>query len=140
MAAPPLPRAVFDSNVLISAFRFPGSISEKAFTLCLSGAATLITSPTILDEVEEVLRRKFGLDAKSAAAVSTLVRDASEVVEPQVTIDAVKADPDDNAILECAVWGEADYVVTGDKAHLWPLDPFRGIRILGPRAFIAALG
>ena len=140
MAAPPLPRTVFDSNVLISAFRFPGSISEKAFTLCLSGAATLITSPTILEEVEEVLRRKFGLDAKSAAAVSTFVRTASELVEPQVTIDAVKADPDDNAILECAVWGEADYIVTGDKTHLWPLDPFRGIRILGPRAFIASLG
>ena len=140
MAAPLLPRAVFDSNVLISAFWFSGSISEKAFTLCLSGAATLITSPTILEEVEEVLRRKFGLGAKSAAAVSAFVRSASEVVEPQVTIDAVKADPDDNAILECAVWGEAHYVVTGDKAHLWPLDPFRGIRILGPSAFIAALG
>ncbi len=140
MAAPALTRAVFDTNVLISAFRFPGSISEKAFTLCLSGAATLITSPTILDEVEEVLRRKFALDAKSAAAVSAFVRNASEVVEPQVTIVAVRADPDDNAILECAVWGDADYVVTGDKAHLWPLDPFRGIRILGPSAFIAALG
>lgn len=59
MAAPPLLRAVFDSNVLISAFRFPGSISEKAFTLCLSGAVTLVTSPAILEEVEEVLRRKF---------------------------------------------------------------------------------
>lgn len=140
MAAPPLPRAVFDSNVLIAAFRFPGSISEKAFTLCLSGAATLVTSPTILEEVEEVLRRKFKLDAKEARDVATFIRDASECVEPQVSLDAVKADPDDNAILECAVWGEADYVVTGDKAHLWPLDPFRGVRILSPSAFIAALG
>ncbi len=140
MAAPPLLRAVFDSNALISAFRFPGSISEKAFTLCLSGAVTLVASPAILEEVEEVLRRKFKLDAKEAGAVAAFIRDASECVQPQVSIDAVKADPDDNAILECAVWGEADYIVTGDKTHLWPLDPFRGIRILGPRAFIAALG
>lgn len=139
MAAPPLPRAVFDSNVLISAFRFPGSVSEKAFNLCLAGAARLIASPTIVDEVAGVLRRKFGVDAKDAAAIGAFIQEASECVQPQVSIQAVKADPDDNAILECAVWAEAHYVVTGDKAHLWPLDPLRGIRILGPQAFIATL-
>lgn len=140
MAAASLPRAVFDSNVLISAFRFPGSVSEKALTLCLAGAARLVTSPAIVDEVEEVLRRKFGLDAKDAAAIGAFIREASECVEPQVSIQAVEADPDDDAILECALWAEADYVVTGDNAHLWTLDPFRGVRILGPRAFVEAFG
>ena len=139
MGLPPFPRAVFDSHVLISAFRFPGSISEKAFTRCLAGAAHLITSAHIVAEVESVLRRKFQMEARQAASIGAFIEQAAECVEPRMSIRAVKADPDDDAILECAVWAEANYIVTGDKAHLWPLDPFRGVRILGPRAFVDAL-
>lgn len=131
------PRVVFDTNVLISAFRFPGSVSEKAFTLCLSGVAVLVTSGPILDEFEGVLERKFKLPPREVQAIRAFVEQVAEYVEPTIVLDVVEADPDDNAILECAVWGRADYLVTGDKAHLWPLDPFRGIRILGPRQFVS---
>ena len=129
-------RVVLDTNVLISAFLFPGRVSDKAFKLCLSGFAELVTSPAILEELRGVLRRKFRFTAADADAVVAIVRGAAEVVEPAIVIDAVKADPADNAILECAVWGHADILVTGDRAHLLPLDPFRGIRIVTPRAFV----
>jgi len=57
-------------------------------------------------------------------------------VEPAIVIDAVVKNPADNLILECAIWGDANFLVTGDKAHLLPLDPFRGIRIVRPRQFL----
>ena len=133
------PRAVFDRNVLISALLFPGSVSEKAFALTLSGAAVSVTSPAILAELDGVLRRKFRLAAADARTIASFVREVSECVEPAIVIDVVKKNPADNVILECAVWGRAEYLVTGDKAHLLPLDPFRGVRIVSPRDFVAAL-
>jgi uncharacterized protein len=45
--------------------------------------------------------------------------------------------PDDDKFVETAVAGEADCIVTGD-GDLLALDPFRGLRILTPRAFVAA--
>jgi uncharacterized protein len=130
------PRAVFDTNVLISALLFRGSVSEKAFALSLSGAAGSVTSPAILAELEDVLKRKFRLSKGAAQEIAEFVRDVSECVEPAIVIDAVVKDPADNLILECALWGDANFLVTGDKAHLLPLDPFRGIRIVSPRQFL----
>lgn len=131
------PRAVFDTNVLISALLFPGSVSERAFAFSLSGAAVAVTSTAILAELEGVLKRKFRRAAAEAREIATFVREVSECVEPAIVIDAVAKDPADNVILECAVWGRADFLVTGDKAHLLPLDPYRGIRIVSPREFLA---
>ena len=130
------PRAVFDTNVLISALLFRGSVSEKAFALSLSGAAASVTSPAILAELEDVLKRKFRLSKGAAREIAKFVRDVSECVEPAIVIDVVVKDPADNLILECALWGDASFLVTGDKAHLLPLDPFRGIRIVSPRQFL----
>jgi predicted nucleic acid-binding protein len=48
-------------------------------------------------------------------------------------------DEDDNRVLEAAVEGKADYIVTTDEALL-VLDPFEGIRIVRPRVFLTALG
>lgn len=130
------PRAVFDTNVLISALLFRGSVSEKAFAFSLSGAATSVTSPAILAELEDVLKRKFRLTKGAAQEIAKFVREVSECVEPAIVIDAVVKDPADNLILECALWGQANFLVTGDRAHLLPLDPFRGIRIVSPRRFL----
>ena len=54
-----------------------------------------------------------------------------------ITIEACR-DPDDNRILECAVAGQADTIVTGDK-DLIVLHPFRGIQILTVRQFLDTL-
>ena len=46
-------------------------------------------------------------------------------------------DPDDDGILEVAVNGDAEYLVTGDE-DLLRMDPFRGVRIVTPAEFLAA--
>ena len=50
----------------------------------------------------------------------------------------VKEDPDDNKILECAVEGKADFIVSQDS-HLLKLREFHGIRIMSPEEFLEML-
>jgi predicted nucleic acid-binding protein len=49
------------------------------------------------------------------------------------------ADPKDDMVLEAAVTGHADVIVTGDQ-DLLVLSPFEGIPIVGPAEFLAILG
>ena len=60
-------------------------------------------------------------------------------VEPVVITVPVQAcrDPEDDKILELALNGRADYIVTGDD-DLLVMNPFRGIAILTPAQFLAA--
>jgi predicted nucleic acid-binding protein len=51
------------------------------------------------------------------------------------TLDVVKADPDDNRILECAVGAGSDVIVTGD-AHLLQLGAHRDIKIMKVADFL----
>ena len=63
----------------------------------------------------------------------------SEIVEPSVKIDIIKDDPDDNKILECAIAGNVDCIVSNDK-HLLKLKEFKGIKILTPKEFLSLMG
>jgi putative PIN family toxin of toxin-antitoxin system len=54
--------------------------------------------------------------------------DLAETVRPRARLRVVADDPD-NRILECAVAGHADAIVTGDRALL-ALGTFRNIRLL----------
>jgi predicted nucleic acid-binding protein len=53
---------------------------------------------------------------------------------PSERVDVIKADPADNLVLEAAVAGKADIVVSGDR-HLLALKQFRGIRIIAAVSF-----
>ena len=61
------------------------------------------------------------------------IRDA----EPVIIYERIQVcrDPKDNMILELAVSGNADYIITGD-ADLLVLNPFRGISIVTPADFL----
>lgn len=60
--------------------------------------------------------------------------DQSTVVEPTVAVDVCR-DPDDNKVLELAVEGDADLIISGDS-DLLVLHPFEGIAILSPAGFL----
>ena len=59
----------------------------------------------------------------------------SELVTPEMGIEAVEDDPDDDKILECAVAGNADYIVF-DDSHLLDIEEYRGVEILSPDEFL----
>jgi predicted nucleic acid-binding protein len=60
-------------------------------------------------------------------------------VNPSFVLDAVSDDPDDNRVLECAVEGKANIVVSGDR-HLRKLRSYAGIPILTVRQFLETAG
>ena len=120
-------KVVFDTNVFVSALVFPGGNGERALRRIISGRDDLLVSGAIVGELLEVLARKFARDREELARVAVFVAGIAEVIEPSTSLD-VLSDEADNRILECAVDGGAELVVTGDKEML-ALGTHDGIRI-----------
>ena len=134
----PIPRVVLDTNVLISGVLFGGK-PRLIIELVVKGKIKAYLSPVILDEFKDVMARpKFGLGHETIFTITRENEDIFSFVFPKIVIERIKDDPDDNVILECALTGDAEYIVTGDP-HLLSLDSFKGIQILRPAAFLNEL-
>ena len=120
-------RVVFDTNVFVSALVLPGARANEALQRVINGEDTLIVSKPKLDELLSVLARNFARDRKELARVAVFVFSLAESVEPNETL-AVLSDEPDNRILECALAGAAEVIVTADRAML-ALEEFQGVRI-----------
>lgn len=129
-------RVVLDTNVLIAALVFPGGQGDLALRRAIDGRDQLLLSAAILDELLSVLGRKFSRDAEELAHVAVFLSDLAVAVTPRRRLRVV-ADEPDNRILECAVAGRADAIVTGDKALL-ALREFRGIPLITLRSYLEA--
>jgi putative PIN family toxin of toxin-antitoxin system len=127
-------RVVFDSNVLIAALVFPGGFADQAMRRVVGGADHLLVSKPIIQEVLGVLARKFTRDREELARVAAFLADAGELVAATYRADAL-TDEADNRILECAVSGKADAIVTGDRAML-RLGQYADISIITLRDFL----
>ena len=121
-------RAVFDTNIFISAFVVPGSQGERAFLLARQKRFELYTSVSILTETANKLREKFDQSAEDIRETLKLISRSVRIVKPAIKLDVLKDLPE-NRILECAVEADADLVVTGDR-HLLKLKKFQGIPII----------
>ncbi len=133
----PLPAAVLDANVIISGLGFFGA-PRHCIDLAIDGNAGLITCRTILDDVRAKLVDKLGFPAEHAGWAVDKITAVARVVDPPGQLRGVCRDPDDDVILECALVGEADYLVTGDR-DLLVLTVYQSVRIVNPKDFIAAL-
>ncbi len=127
-------KVVFDTNILVSALVFPGGRADIALRRIIEERDPLLLSRPILDELLGTLARKFSRDAEELAHVAVFLSDLSIVVKPRRKL-AVLTDESDNRILECAVTGGANAIVTGDKALL-ELKTFRKVKPLSLRAYL----
>ena len=127
-------RVVFDTNILVSALVFPGGHGEAALRRIIDDTDQLVLSRPILDELLDVLGRKFARDAEELAHVAVFMSDLAVIVAPKHRLRVVKDEPD-NRILECAVAGHAKAIVTGDKALL-ALKRYEEVRILALREYL----
>ena len=127
-------RVVFDTNIFISAFVIPGSLAEKAILKIIEEEDVLLISKDIIGEVLSVLSRKFGRDREGLSHVAVTLSDLAELVKPGKRVAVFKDEPD-NMILECALSGKADLVVTGDKKIL-ELREYKGVEIVSLRAYL----
>jgi putative PIN family toxin of toxin-antitoxin system len=127
-------KVVIDTNVVVSALNFGGN-PKAILELVRKNRLQNITSPFILNEVEKVLTRKFGWQIGATRELISDFQKASYVVDPPETLDVINYPPD-NRILECALAGGADYLVSGDH-HLRDIKIFGTIRIVTPTEFLA---
>ena len=123
---------MLDTNVLISALLYGGSPRE-VLRLAIDGEVFGITSPALLEELSRVLVHKFSASSSFARAVLASISDSFEIVEPKQRIH-ILADEPDNRVLEAAVEGKAECIVTGDKALL-SLKTYKRIRIMSIEEF-----
>jgi putative PIN family toxin of toxin-antitoxin system len=125
--------AVLDSNVYISALLFGGN-PRRVVDLAHGTAFSTFLSQAMVDEIEDVLRRKFQWSEVRIRAAGAATWRLAARVNPSVQVDACP-DPDDNRVLECAIACQAHFIVTGDH-HLLDLQSFRGITIINSRQFL----
>ena len=130
-------RAVLDTNIFISALIFGGPPSQLV-ALGIEGKFKMLTSPVLLDELDEKLRTKFNASSAQAEKTRSALESACDVISTLPHLAIIKADLDDDRVLECAVAGHADYIVSGDR-HLLTLETFHGIAILTVRQFLDIL-
>ncbi len=128
-------RSVFDNNVLVSAALLAG-VPRQAFDKLLDNGTFLVSVPVLLELAEVLNREKFDKyvthDERMRFMVGFLK--VAEMIETGETITICR-DPKDDKLLELAVGGNADCLVTGDK-DLLVLNPFRGVEIITPREFL----
>jgi len=127
-------KVVIDTNIYISAI-FWGGKPRKIIDLGRDGKVLILTSSDITKEIAEKLQTRFKLDKEE---VRQILLDLSSFTIPiHVTrqIQAVYDDPDDDKFIECAVSGNADYIVSGDR-HLLQLKEYSDIKILKASEFL----
>ena len=125
-------RVVCDTNVFVSALVFggkPGRILDLA-----RGRVIVIWTEAVRHELRRILTSKFGWTDQRVVAVLRELNRTLELVQPAISICACR-DPDDDRILEAAVAGRADCIVSGD-ADLLSMKSFQQIPILTVSAFL----
>ena len=124
-----------DTNILISAFISKGN-EYRILRLAKLGKIKLSLSLEILEEFKEVIGRlKFGFSQEQINKATKQLLSISEILITSTKIDIVKEDPDDNKILECALDGKSDFIISGDN-HLLNLKEYKNIKIINSREFL----
>ncbi len=132
-------RAVVDTNIIVSAL-FWGGLPRIVLEAGLNNDYLILVTEPLIGELERVLLypkftqqlTKHNLTFQSV--VNNYRASAVLVESTEVPVDVVR-DPKDRAVLECAVGGNADFIVSGDK-DLLVLVAYQNIVILTAEQFV----
>lgn len=127
-------KLVLDSNVIISGIVFGGK-PRKLLQHVIEGGLELYLSKEIINEVIEILRKKFKYPHRMLLAVDNELASIWIIVEPDIKVDFITEDEDDNQIFECALSAECDYIVSGDH-HLLSIKNHQSIEIKSVSEFL----
>lgn len=131
-------KIVCDTNIFISGIIYGGSPYEILLKASIK-EIKIVISKDIIIEVARVLKVKFKWTDADIYKEIVYLKDLCEVVEPKVKVSKITKDLSDNKILECAVGGKVDYIVSGDKKHLLSIKKYKGIKTLSPQDFLKVL-
>ena len=136
-------RVVLDANVLVSAILSPRGAPAQILTAWRAAHFDLVISHAILAELARVFRypkiaKRHRWSEEQLQAFLENLPHVAILTPGTLTLAVITEDPPDNRYLECAVEGEAAYLVSGDQLLL-RLGAYQGIPILTPRAFLEVL-
>jgi len=129
--------AVFDTNILFSATGWRGN-PFQCVERARAGEIQVVTCPELVEELAEKLELRLQFSAEQVAETLADYLGFLRVVKIPKVLNAVPRDPEDNMVLECAIEGQAQYVVSGDN-DLLVLKEFRGIQIVRASDFLKGL-
>ena len=106
-------RIVLDTNCLMPIV-IPGSFCRSVWSAFVSGKYILCVSNEILMEYREILGRIY--TPEFAELVLNVIMNAENVeyIDPAYHFAIIKQDDEDNKFVDCAICGNATYVVTND--------------------------
>ena len=133
----PMIKVVIDTNVIISALYLPGGNPWRIVMWAIEGNILNITSEFILEEVRSVLKKKFLWHSREIENAVIQIEMFSEKVFPKKHLAVIPYAPD-NHILECALAGKADFIISGDR-HLTDLQKYQDLIIVNPATFVAII-
>ncbi len=131
-------RVVLDTNVWISGIFFGRGVPAQVLGRWRDMQFEVVMTSATLDELAKVLQRKLvQFEAAPDLEVEWMQYIEAYATKINVTVDlkGTTRDPKDDMMLEAAVAGSVDYLVTGDQ-DLLVLKEFMGTRIITPREFI----
>jgi len=137
-------RVVFDTNLFVSSTLVGEGLPARALDAWRAHQFVLLVSPASLAEIAatlryERIRRKYNVSDEDVDQLLALLLADAIVVAGQADVSgSVPDDPDDEAILACAVDGHADVIASGDR-HVLALQSFRGIPIVTVRVLLERL-
>lgn len=128
-------KVFLDTNILISALGWKGK-PRFIFEKCLHGELELVTSPNQMEELKRVMDYpKFNFTEEQKAAFLSIILEIATMVEIPGKVKMIEDDPDDDAMLETAVVGNVDYLISGDP-HLLKLNEFAKVKIVTASEFL----
>ena len=127
-------RAVLDTNVVMSAIFFGGD-PRAIVRAAISRRIELVATRAVVNEYREVAARlQQSYPGVSCRRQLAIFESALKMVRPVTLSGRVCRDPDDDAIVSCALGGKAKIICSGDE-DLLALNGYRGLEILKPREF-----
>lgn len=130
-------KIIVDTNVVVSAFLKPYSNPALILALIAQQEVNLCLSKNILTEYQEVFAyQKFKhLNQDKVKIFLTQIQRDALWIEPQLTVNILKDDPEDNKFLELALVAKANFLITGNTKHFF-LKSFYHTRIVTPTEFL----
>jgi len=128
-------KIIIDTNIIVSAYGWEGK-EKEILRHILDEKYLLITCKEQIEELRRVLDYpKLYFTSEEKLKLLGIIYSMAEVIEIPGNLKVVKEDPDDNIILESALIGKANYIVTGDH-HLLNLREYSGIMIVNSSDFL----
>lgn len=126
-------KVVLDTNILISALGFGGK-PRKILNLMIDKKLKVVSSRILFAEFEDVVAKKFPQLANELDRIDKLLKKHVKFVKPRVSVHILQDEPD-NRVLEAAIEGNCEYIITGDN-DLLDLKQFKNIQIVKPEDFL----